>query len=243
MTVSHEDGLPQAKPLDSKQVLRRAFAMSALVCRGSIENGAGHPEAESLHKRILEWLTRMGLWDQVEPSEAKMLHSPLGQLATQEGIRATWYAEGLAVLAWASNRLDRLPNHDEKVDPFAVTDSLFFLSDDAAEMMSKARLRRSTELEAFRELLYAIHARLRDFARNRGHQDFTSWVEKAWITTLKLDAAHLIVHDDLAIDNRAISEVEGNRLQECEWLTCERRRAIIWLFGGHAIYSQITVDT
>jgi Domain of unknown function (DUF4272) len=240
MTISDEQDIP---PLDAKLVLRRAFVMCALVCRGSIESGAGHPEAESLHKRILEWLTRMGLWNQVEPSEEKMLHSPLGGLAPKEVIRATWYAEGLAVLAWASNRLDRLPNHDEKVDPFAVTDSLLFLGDDAAEVISKATLRSPAELEACRELLYAIHARLRDFARNRGHQNFTSWVEKAWITTLKLDAAHLIVHDDLAIDNKAIGEVEGNRLQECEWVTCERRRAIIWLFGGHTIYSQIPVDT
>jgi hypothetical protein len=229
-------------PVGATRVARRSLILAAVVCRGSIDAGAGQPEAESLHNRIPEWLTELDLWDEVEPSEEKILHTPLGGLAANDVIRATWYAEGLAVLAWALNRLE-LPRHDEKVDPYAVTDSLWFLSEDAAEVISTARLRSPIELEACRELLYAIHCRLRDFARNRGRKNFTSWVEKTWMATLGLDAAHLIVHDDLAIDDKVISEVENNRLQECEWVTCERHRAIIWLLGGYPIYSQTPVDT
>jgi hypothetical protein len=224
------------------RVARRSLILAAVVCRGSIDSGAGQPEAESLRQRILDWLTGLNLWDEVEPGEREILYAPLGKLEAKQVIRTTWYAEGLAILAWALNRLG-LPRHDEKVDPYAVTDSLWFLSEDAAEVISTARLRSVTELEACRELLYAIHCRLRDFARNRGRKNFTTWVEKTWIATLRLDAAHLIVHDDLAIDGKAITEVEESRLQECEWATCERHRAIIWLFGEYPVFSQTPVDT
>ena len=73
--------------------------------------------------------------------------------------------------------------------------------------------------------------------------DFTRWVEKAWIDTLRLDANQLIVNNDLAIDGKPISEVTEDRLQECEWITNERHRAIIWLVGEYPIYSQTPVDT
>jgi hypothetical protein len=229
-------------PMGAARVARRSLILAAVVCRGSIDSGAGDAEAESLHKRIPEWLSELGIWDEVEPSEEKVLRAPLGGLAANDVIRVTWYAEGLAVLAWALNRLE-FPRHDEKVDPYAVSDSLWFLSEDAAEVISTAKLRGPTEFEACRELLYAIHCRLRGVIRNKRQENFTSWLKRAWIDTLRLDAAHLIVHNDLAIDDKAIYEVEDTRLQECEWVTCERHRAIIWLLGGYPIYSQTPVDT
>ncbi len=229
-------------PVAAARVACRALILAAVVCRASLECGAGQSDTKSLCNRILEWLTGLDLWDEVDPSETKILHAPLGTLETKDVIRATWYAEGLAVLSWALNRFE-LPRHDEKVDPYAVTDSLCFLGEDAEEVISTARLRSATELQACRELMYAIHCRLRDFTRSKGRKNFTSWVEKTWIATLRLDAAQLIVHEDLGIDGKPINEVEESRLQECEWIICERHRGIIWLFGGYPMYSQTPVDT
>jgi hypothetical protein len=61
--------------------------------------------------------------------------------------------------------------------------------------------------------------------------------------TLRLDAGHMIAHDDLAIDGKALAQVEKNRVQECEWITCERHRAIIWLVGEYPIFTETPVDT
>jgi hypothetical protein len=230
------------RPVAATRLARRSLVLAAVVCRGSIDSGAGQPEAESLHKRIVDWLTDLNLWDEAEPCEERILRAALGKLDAKEVIWSTWHAEGLAVLAWALNRLE-LPRHDEKVDPYTVTDSLWFLSEDAAELISTAKLPSPPEREACRELLYAIHCRLRDFTRNKDRENFTSWVEKAWITTLGLDPAQLIVQGDLAIDGKSITEVEESRLQECECVTCERHRAIIWLCGEYPIYSQTPVDT
>jgi hypothetical protein len=230
------------EPISASRVARRSLILAAVVCRGAIDSGAGQPEAECLQKRILGWLTGSDLWGEVEPSEEEILRTPLGRLETKDVIRATWYAEGLAILAWALDRLG-FPRHDQKVDPYAVTDAAGFLGEEAAEVISTAKLRNRAELGACRELLYAIHARLRDFARSKDRKNFASWVEREWIDTLGLDAADLIVDDDLAIDGEVISYAEVSRLHECEWITCERHRAIIWLLGGHPIYSQTPVDT
>jgi hypothetical protein len=240
MNADNEDY--RVKPVSANRVARRALILAALVCRGSIESGAGRGEAESLHTGILDWITRLGLEKELEPGEQQLLHTPLGKLRPKEVIEATWSVEGLGVLAWALGLCD-LPRHDEKVDPYAITDSLYFLSDDAAELIGSARLRSTAELKAYREVVYAIHCRLREFIRGRQGKDFAAWVEKAWFDLLKIDAAHLIVHGDLGIDDKEISEADEERVQTCEWITFQRHRAIVWVLGGHPIYSQTPVDT
>lgn len=229
-------------PVDAFRVARRSLVLAAVVCRGSIESDAGQAEAEALHDRILEWLTRLDLWEEVEPDEEKILHAPLGKLEQKDVVQATWYVEGLAILAWALKQLE-FPRHDQKVDIYDVAESVWFLSEDAEELIRTTTLRNPIELEACHELLYAIHTRLRDFIRHRKRKDFTSWVEKTWLDALRLDTAHLIVDNDLAIDDKPISEVEDNRVQECAYLTFERHRAIIWLVKGYPSYSQTPVDT
>jgi hypothetical protein len=110
------------------------------------------------------------------------------------------------------------------------------------ESVRAAVLRSPEELDAYGELIYAIHSRLRDFIRNGGHRNFSQWVEQTWIGTLKLDAAHLIVDNDLAIDDKAISEAKHNRIEECATLSLERHRALIWLVEWGGVYSETPID-
>ena len=228
--------------VNAAKVARRSLVLAAVVCRGSIDLHPDQFEAESLRHRILEWLTKLDLWDEVEPSEEKLLRTPIGKLEQKDVIRATWYVEGLAILSWAMHRRE-FPRHDQRVVPYEVADSVSFLSEDAEELLRAARLRSRTKLNASRELLYDIHARLRDFLRNGEQKDFTHWVEKSWIDAIGLDSPHLIVDKDLAIDGKALSEVVYERVRECENITCERHRAIIWLVERYPSYSQTPVDT
>lgn len=237
-----EDADPMDVTLTANRVARRSLVLAAVVCRASIERGVGDPDAEALHGRILVWLTGLNLWDEVEPSEETMLRAPLGLLESQDVIQATWYVEGLAVLAWAL-KLFEFPYHGEQVDSYIVTDALWFLDEAAENVITNAELRSPAELEACHELLYAIHCRLRDFVRNKVPKDFTQWVEEAWLNSLSLNAAGLFAQDDLAIDGEAISEARNERLQEVMSITLERHRAIIWLVQGYEIYSQTPVDT
>jgi len=227
---------------DANRVARRSLVLAAVVCRGSIDDHSDQSEAEALRTRVLEWLTKLALWDEVEPSEEKILHTPIGQLEQKDVNRAIWYVEGLAVLAWALHKYE-FPRHDQLVIPHEVAEAVYFLCEDAEELIRTARLRSRIKLNACWELLYAIHTRLRYFLRNGRSKDFTTWVEKIWIDALGIEASHLIVDNDLAIDNKPISEVDYDRVRECDSITYERHRAIIWLVEHYPSYSQTPVDT
>lgn len=234
--------VPEWVPLTATRVARRSLVLSAVVCRASIESGVTDPEAQSLHGHIIDWLTRLSLWDEVEPGEETMLRAPLGLLASSDMIQASWYVEGLAVLAWALKYLE-FPVSGEQADAHTVTDALWFLNESAVDIITSAELRSPAELEACREFFYAIHSRLRDHVRNDVPRDFTRWVEEEWLKLLGFDAGALFAHSDLGIDGKSFSETDNERLQEVMAITLERHRAIIWLFEGYASYSETPVDT
>lgn len=234
--------VPELVPLTATRVARRSLVLSAVVCRASIESGVTDAEAQSLHGRIIAWLDRLNLWDELEPDEETMLRAPLGLLAPSDVIQVSWYVEGLAILAWALKYL-KFPVYGEQVDVYTVTDALWFLNESAEDIITSAELRSPAELEACREFFYAIHSRLRDHVRNDVPRDFTRWVEEEWLKLLGIDTGALFAQSDLAIDGKSISETDNERLQEVMAITLERHRAIIWLVEGYRIYSETPVDT
>lgn len=232
----------QAKASECERILNRAFAMSALVCRGLTDGGVGNPDAESLHKNILDWSMQLQLGDHLSPNEWAIVQASLGSLTETQIIEASWAVEGLAILAWSLNLLD-MPKHDEKVDPYQVTDALGFLSEDLKDIRSSAILRTDEELKACRELLYAIHSRLRDFLRNKNAVRFTTWIDLAWLEVLGIDLDSLVVSNDLAISGKPITSTEMDHLETCEWIIRERHKAIIWVIGEYPVYAETPVDT
>ena len=231
------------RPPTAQQVAHRALNLSAVVCRGSIDQGSGDPQAEKLLERIRDWLTSLRLVDQQEPWEAEIMRVGLGQLQHWQVAKATWAVEGLAVLSWALGR-SKFPRHDQKVNPFATTSSLGFLTSEADEFISTAKLRGAQELLDARELMYAVHCRLRDFLRNKDSKDFTTWIEDTWLDSLKVDRAGLIVHGDLGVSGKPITEAAPDVVQTCEWAVCEQHRASIWLIGEEfPSYWDWAVDT
>src|SRR5438874_815687 len=97
--VSENEETIEARPPSAQRAARRALALSAVVCRGNIDRGAGNADAESLRDRILDWIAFLDVQDEIEPQETALLKAPLGALAQRQVIDATWQAEGLAVLA------------------------------------------------------------------------------------------------------------------------------------------------
>ena len=216
--------------------------MCAAVCRASIEGSEDASEAEALRLRVLSWLRDLGLHEELEPREADLLSAPIGTLAPRQAIDGTWAVEGLVLLAWALRR-HPLPAHDAQVDPYEVADSLDFLSEDAADLITGAALRSSEELEALREVLYAVHCRLRDWMRHRKPKDITSWIEPEWLGVLGMEADALLAGSDLKVGGQAVHEAGTERMHECECITRERHRAAIWLVGEYPVYGETPVDT
>lgn len=230
----------QFQPPTAPTVARRALALAAVVCRGFIDSGINDPAAEELLGRIRYWLEGVGLSDYLEPWESEIITATLAQLGQQRVSKATWAVEGLAVLAWALG-CSEFPRHDQQVDPFAITGSVGFLADTADEFIATACLRSPGELDACRELMYAMHCRIRDFVHAR---DFSAWVEDEWLERLRLSREDLIVDGDLVIGGKPITAASPEDIAKCEWATGERHRASIWLIGEeYPSYWDWTVDT
>lgn len=239
--MTREDAEP--RPPTAQQVARRALILAALSCRGFIETGAGNSEAEELLLRIRNWLQSTGLCEHLEPEETQVIDANLGELEAPQAHRIQWAVEGLSVLAWAVGD-SGFPSHDQQVDPYAITDSVGLLSAEAPEFIASAQLRTANELKCCRELMYAVHCRLRDFLRGSNRRDFSSWVDQRWPEVLRLDPARLFVGNELAVGGRALPDVPRNLVQQCEWAVCERHRASIWLIGEeHPTYWNWGVDT
>ena len=221
---------------------RRSLVLAAIACRGHLESAPADSEARSLRARLTEWVSSVGIEDELEPPEEAILRASLGELSRQQCLNATWAVEGLAVLAWALGQ-SSFPKHDEKVDPYEVTDAVGFLADDSAELATATSLRSKDELEACRELLYAIHCRLREKGRRGRRIDFDQWIEPKWLVLLKIDESWLVIEGDLGILGQPLHRIDKHTLRSCEWIIRERHRAAIWLRGEHPAYYGFSIDT
>jgi hypothetical protein len=229
-------------PPTAQRVTERAMILSAVVCHGFIDRHAADPESVALWGRVTEWLRHLDVYDKMEAREFEVINRPLGGMQSGERIRATWDVEGLAVLAWALRRAD-FPRHHEQVNPYEVTGSVGFLSEDAAGLMARARLRGNERLHACREVLYAVHCRLRGRLRSREWKNFAGWIEPERLELLGIAQNRLIVDGDLAVGGEPVCDVSDEGIRECESAVREQHRAGIWLVGDYPIYSELPVDT
>jgi hypothetical protein len=223
-------------------VARRVLILSAIVCRSNIDHDPTNPDAIALWGRVKTWIESLDVAAEIEPAERDMIYALLGSLDNRKRIQATWHAEGLGILAWALGRFP-LPKNDQKVDPYELTDSLAFLSEDGADIIKTAELRPRHELSACRELLYAIHCRLRQFFRDKQARSIVAWIEPQWLDTLGIESP-LGPTGDLHIGNVEIADASEEDVRGYEQAVYERHRAAIWIVGEEGpLYSLVSVDT
>jgi hypothetical protein len=238
--LSEEMELP-ASSIDAKRVAYRALIMAAVACRSFTDNPKRTEEGEPLRQRIIKWISTLDVQDEIEPYEMALLNAPIGSIDQSTVNRGTWLVEGVSILVWSLG-LSPLPKVDEQVDPYATTDLLNFLSDDAREIVNGASLRLPTELDACREVLYAIHCRLNDFKRNKKPKDISSWFKPHWLNLLNLENV-LSAHGDLLLRGKTLADCDATILSNCTSIIQERHRAIIWLVEDQGVYSEVTADT
>lgn len=223
-----------------QRVAARALVMSAVACRGFIENAAGNTEAEELRLRVVEWLRTIGISSEVEPAGMAVLDAPLGTLSSQQAINAGWLCEGLAMLAWALRRFP-LPEYDKEVDAYAVAEALDFLWDDAGDLLHTSELRSETEIQNLEDQLLDLHWRLADFKKRPHWMDFQAFIEKHRVDPLQMNIR--FAENDLAIGGLPISEAAVADVDLLNSLARERHQALNWLLGQDELYSHVTPDT
>jgi hypothetical protein len=225
----------------AKRVAVRALVLAGIVCRGSIEEDQGDPEAELFRQRVIQWMQRLKLFDEAEPDEAKVLHAPLGALSQQEAADATWRAEGMAVLAWALGVIE-LPSYDTSVNPTEVAQALGFLNEKRKTVLRAPRLLPEATINTYAEMLFTLHWRLREFSLHPQSMDFETFTKSCWFGPLETEGI-VFAKGDLAIAGQPIGQAPQETVAIFNCLVRERYRAANWLRGDAAAYSAVDMST
>jgi hypothetical protein len=236
-----DDAEEEVEAPSPARVQRRAVVLATVSCRGIIEAQAADDWVPKFHLRILDWLPSADLEEELEPEEAALLRTPLGTLTLQKRVNASWRAEGLAVLAWALGCYP-LPAFNEQVDPKAAASSVGFLSEDAASRAALAALRPEEDLLRARELIFALHWRLREFSLRPKATDFAAVGRQPWMGMGGIRQLPL-VSGDLALGGIPLAETDESIWRPCLSIAQERHLAINWIFGQETLYSDVTGDT
>ena len=240
MQAIEEDNLT---PPEGDRVAARALVLAAVSCRGLIENEreADPQGAENLRQRFLPWLDSIGASGELEPTEAVLLSTPVGELDRQATIDATWRSEGLVVLAWALQYAG-LPSLYVLCAPEGIFNSMGFLQRREQTPLAAPCLRNAEDLHYWADTYLTLHWRLRQFSLQPGPMDFVAFAAACKWATMRLN--ELEVKDkDLAINGVRIDSVDGSTMQDIVSITQERRIALDWLLGFEPLYSQVTTDT
>jgi hypothetical protein len=245
----HESSRPRAEieepdttPPTAQRVARRALALTALTARAILEQDVANPHAAATHRDLCGWCDALNLEDELEPDEAQVVATPLGELDQRGQIEATWRLEGLVVLAWALERFP-LPAHDALVELSPLWQSLGLLDvEQANALVAHAQLRSREEIHRLRQRLFALNWRLREYRIHRKAMDFVAFSQTAWFGPLDLGDLPL-VDNDLALGGVSLDLADEDLVGCTQSATHERHHAINWLWEGPERYSDVIVGT
>lgn len=228
-------------PPGPQRVALRALVLAAVSCRGLIEEDSPNPRAESLRKKVREWLEQIGAIEEVEAREGRLLATRLGELSSVEELDASWVSEGAAVLAWALERAE-LPSFHEPFRPADVARCLGFLEPRDATAAFEPSLREPEEIEWLANHYLTVHWRLRQFGLDGEPMDFRAMIDQCSWGPLTADGLSFL-EADLAIGSLPIAKQDPDVLHAVRSIVQERHQALNWLLGEEALYSEVTTDT
>ncbi len=225
-----EEDLLEAQPPSAEKVARRALTLAVVSCRAFVEGDKLHPDwAADLARDSRQWLSDIGLDDELTDWERRVLDTPFGQVSDLERIDATWLSEAVTVFAWALGKRPE-PEIEEQCDPAVESGLLGFLGPLEETTLHQPTLRSAEELAAYNEFTYAVHWRLRDYQLKQQPYDFRTLARETWGDPVHKFGLEL-QNDDLAIRGRSISEASESDRRMLTSITRERHRASNWLIG------------
>jgi hypothetical protein len=242
--ISMEDaGETELEPPSRKRMATRTLALAAVSARGLLEGGCCATEKhETDRKEILSWIQSVGIEDELEPDEWKVLQRPVGSLDRQAAVDASWRVEGLAVLAWAFHRAE-LPPYDQQIEPAKLYAALECWDEKAGkEFLASARSRPPEELAEFQTIILAVHWRLRQLSLDPRAIDFRKFSRDGWMAPFDLQPFR-IIHGDLALGDYPVSKAPKELLEAAGSSAQERHLAINWLMGYSPTYSETDTST
>ena len=113
--------------------------------------------SEVLDKRenIIDFLKTHSLWDKVSPDEKELFQKE--ELTDQETANISWRSEGVWLLLWTINKVDKLELPTEQVEIPEIVSRLPKFLTDPSEFIKTAIVRPTTEILDVSDLIYRLH--------------------------------------------------------------------------------------
>jgi len=219
------------------EIRARILILSAIFRRLALENAPLEEEEDSLADAFdeREWLREQGLARQLTARETALLDSPLGSIAPELTIEASWQGEALSALAWAVDAMP-MPSVDATSDPRPIMELVPRPWDAIKAWMSQPVIVSESDAVRERELAEIWHWRattelLRREASPADRRDFEAAIREVAAEARSAGIAPALRDGDFSVRGRSIKESSDTEIDELIAATGQRLRALNWLCG------------
>jgi hypothetical protein len=217
------------------RVARRAVILYTLMMRFTVETNPNHPRAKEWLETLSQWLDRLDVRSEVEPWDAEVVATRLGQLDQAQQTDARWSGEATGVLGWALRRV-AAPADFEPVDPNQVFPALGFhpatMARGAEELLAGAALQSKDELLAYYAHVRIVQWALQSRGAIAGYAALLQQVLRRELADRGLDFGEA----EFAAARQAVAGLSDERCRSLLGNYVVRAHASEWLVGGRERY-------
>ena len=106
-------------------------------------------------ENVIDFLKTNSLWDKVSPDEKELFQKE--ELTDQETANISWRSEGVWLLLWTINKVEKLELPTEQVEIPEIVSRLPEFLTDPTEFIKNANVRATTEILDASDLIYRLH--------------------------------------------------------------------------------------
>jgi hypothetical protein len=226
------------------RILILATVLRRLALEAAPLDGESAPIAEAFDER--EWLREQGLASELTSGEAALLDSPVGSIAPESTIEASWQGEALFALAWAIGAGD-MPPVNAISDPRPVIDVVPRPWDGIQDWLRDPAIVSESEVVRQRELAEIWHWRVTtEVLRRSGsaaeRQDYDEAIRDVAAEALDAGLVPTLRDDDFSVHGRSIKDLSGDDIEQLVAVTGQRLRAFNWLCGFGNSWDDVPLD-
>lgn len=112
-------------------------------------------EVPDERENVIDFLKTNSLWDKVSPDEKELFQKE--ELTDQEAANISWRSEGVWLLLWTINKVDKLELPTEQVEIPEIVSRLPEFLTDPTEFIKNANVIPTTEILDQSDLIYRLH--------------------------------------------------------------------------------------
>jgi Domain of unknown function (DUF4272) len=112
-------------------------------------------EVPDERENVIDFLKTNSLWDKVSPDEKELFQKE--ELTDQETTNISWRSEGVWLLLWTINKVDKLELATEQIEIPEIVSRLPKFLTNPSEFIKTAIVRQTTEILDVSDLIYRLH--------------------------------------------------------------------------------------